>query len=106
MSHTKVNYRDVDELAGGLHFMRDALECKQLGFSVFECDPNWKGKRHDHAHQNHEEVYFLVSGSATLVVEGEEVELEPGDAVRVSPTDTRQLRTGDEECVFVVAGAP
>ena len=106
MTYTKVNYRDVDELGGGLHFMRDSLECEQLGFTVVECEPNWTGKRHDHAEQNHEEVYYLVSGSATLVVEGESVPLEPGDAIRISPTDTRQLRNGDTESFLLVAGAP
>ncbi|UVE49824.1 cupin domain-containing protein [Haloferax larsenii] len=106
MSYTKANYRDVDELAGALHFMRGPLECDTVGFTVVECDPEWTGKEHDHAELDHEEVYFLVSGSATMVVEGETVELEPGDAIRVSPEATRQLRNGDEESMLIIAGAP
>ncbi|KAB1194861.1 cupin domain-containing protein [Haloferax sp. MBLA0076] len=106
MSYTKANYREVDELGGGLHFMRDVLETERLGFTVLECDPNWTGKAHDHAEEDHEEVYFLVSGDATLVVEGEKIPLETGDAVRVSPEDTRQFRNGDTESFVVVAGSP
>lgn len=51
-------------------------------------------------------MYYLVSGEATLVVEDKELDLEPGDAVRVSPEDTRELRNGPEESTFVIAGAP
>ncbi|POG55001.1 cupin domain-containing protein [Haloferax marisrubri] len=106
MSYTKANYEDVDAVGGGLHFLRDELDCVELGFSVLEADPDWSGKPHDHAEQGHEEVYYLVSGEATLVVEEKALDLEPGDAVRVAPEDTRELRNGPEESTFVIAGAP
>lgn len=106
MSYTKVNYRDADAVGGGLYFLRDELECEQMGFSVIECDPDWTGKAHDHATQNHEEVYFLADGGATITVEGDDVELRPGDAIRVDPDASRQIHNGDEESLFVVAGAP
>ena len=34
MSYTKVNRNDVEPVGGGLHFLRDALGCENLGFSV------------------------------------------------------------------------
>ena len=106
MSYTKVNYRDVDPVADGLYFLRDALGCENLGFSVIDCEPNWTGKEHDHADGDHEEVYYLVSGEATLHVDGDEVPLDPGDAVRVAPASSRQLENGPRESTLVVAGAP
>lgn len=106
MSHTRVHYGDVDPVGGGLHFMRDALDCENLGFSVFECDPGWTGKAHDHAGDGQEEVYFLVDGAAALTVDGERVPLEPGDAVRVAPEATRQLGVEDEPSTILVVGAP
>jgi mannose-6-phosphate isomerase-like protein (cupin superfamily) len=106
MAYTKVNYEDVDAVGDGFHFLRDPLDCEQLGVSVLECDPGWVGKEHDHATGNHEEVYVLVEGEATIVVEGEAVEMTAGDAVRVDPSSTRQIRNGDTESLFVVTGAP
>jgi uncharacterized cupin superfamily protein len=106
MSYTKVNYRDVDPVADGLYFLRDALGCENLGFSVVDCEPNWTGKEHDHADGDHEEVYYLVSGEATLYVDGDEVALDPGDAVRVAPDAARQIENGPRESTFVVVGAP
>jgi uncharacterized cupin superfamily protein len=106
MSYTKVNQTDVEPVGGGLHFLRDALGCEQLGFSVVECEPNWTGKEHDHTDGDHEEVYYLVSGEVLLHVDGDEVALDPGDAVRVAPESTRQLENGPRESTLVVVGAP
>ncbi|AGB17123.1 uncharacterized protein, possibly involved in glyoxylate utilization [Halovivax ruber XH-70] len=103
---TTANYTDVDATAGALHFMRDELDCEELGFSVLECDPEWEGMEHDHADDGQEEVYYLVDGSATVTVEGEEITMEPGDAIRLAPEETRQIRTGDTTSTFVMAGAP
>ncbi|MFB6124260.1 MAG: cupin domain-containing protein [Haloferacaceae archaeon] len=106
MSHTRVNYRDVDPVADGLYFLRDALDCENLGISVLECDPGWTGMEHDHADEGEEEVYLLVEGEATIDVGGDAVEMDAGDALRVAPTATRQIHNGDVESRFVVVGAP
>ncbi len=106
MSHTRANYRDVAATADALHFMREELDTENLGFTVVEADPDWTGMEHDHADEDHEEVYFLVEGEASLVVEGDEVKLNPGDAVRVSPDAERQIRNGPVESRFVIVGAP
>jgi mannose-6-phosphate isomerase-like protein (cupin superfamily) len=105
MAHAKVNYHDVDPMADGMHFLRDELGCEKVGFTVVEADPDWTGKEHDHAEKAHEEVYFLVEGQATVVLEDEEVSLSPGDALRVSGDESRQIQNGPVESTFVVAGA-
>lgn len=62
MSHTRVNVDDA-EASGPLRFMRDPLDCENLGFSVIEADAGWSGMDHDHADRDHEEVYHLVDGA-------------------------------------------
>ncbi|MFB6081328.1 MAG: cupin domain-containing protein [Halanaeroarchaeum sp.] len=106
MAYTKTNYADVDPVADGMHFLRDPLDLEQLGLTVLEADPGWEGKPHDHAEEGHEEVYLLVEGEATVTVEGETVALSAGDALRVPAGATRQIRNGDAESTFVLAGAP
>jgi mannose-6-phosphate isomerase-like protein (cupin superfamily) len=106
MSYSKVNHRDVEPKAETMHFLRDALGCENLGFTVAECAANWTGMEHDHAERGHEEVYYLVEGEATLHVDGDEVAMDPGDAVRVSPDASRQIENGPRESTFVVVGAP
>lgn len=105
MSYDTVNYADVEPVAGSMHFLRDALDCEQLGLTVLECEPGWEGKPHDHAEDGQEEVYLLVEGEATVTVEGEVVEMDAGDAIRIDPEDDRQITNGDAESTFVLVGA-
>ncbi|MFH5800660.1 cupin domain-containing protein [Haladaptatus sp. CMAA 1911] len=106
MAYEKVNYHDVESVADGLHFLRDPLGCEQFGISVLECEPGWTGKEHAHVDREHEEVYLLVDGSATVTVNDEDVQMEGGDAIRLPPEATRQIQNGDTESLFVLAGAP
>ncbi|AWB26946.1 cupin domain-containing protein [Halococcoides cellulosivorans] len=97
---------DVEELAPGMTFLRDALDCEHLGVTLLEADPGWAGKPHDHADDGQEEVYLLVEGTATVTIEGEEVGMSAGDAVRIDPDATREIAVGAEPATFVLAGAP
>lgn len=106
MSVDKVNYHDVDQVGDAMHFLREPLGCDHLGLTVVECTPGWEGKEHDHSEQGEEEVYLLLEGNATVVADGERIPLEAGDALRLSPDTTRQIKNGDTESTFVLAGAP
>jgi quercetin dioxygenase-like cupin family protein len=105
MSYTEKRYNDVEELAPGMHFLRDELDCDNLGITVIDVGGEWQGKTHDHAEEGHEEVYLLMEGAGSLTVDGEKVTLDPGKAVRVDPDATRQLQFA-EASAMVVVGAP
>lgn len=106
MSHTKINYRDVESTAGGMHFLRDELDCEHVGVTIVDCAPGWTNKEHSHEDEQQEEVYVLLEGEATVTVEEEVVEMQPGDVVRISPEATHQIQNGDTESRFVLVGAP
>lgn len=106
MSYTKINYEETDAVNDSMHFLRDPLECEQLGVTVVDCDPDWTGMEHDHSDEEHEEVYVLIEGEATVMVNEEEVAMTGGDAIRIPPDATRQIQNGDTESTFVMAGAP
>lgn len=105
MSYTAEEYGSVEELAPGMHFLREELDCENLGITVVDVDDEWQGKAHDHADDGQEEVYLLMEGAGSLSVDGEEVTLDPGKAVRVAPDATRELQF-TEESTMVVVGAP
>ena len=106
MSYRKVNYEDVDQVSSAMHFLSDPLETEQVGVTVARCDPGWKSQPHDHADNEHEEVYVLIEGNATVVVDDDPVEMETGDALWIPPESTRQIRNGDAESAFVLVSAP
>ena len=105
MSYTKVDYESVESVGDGLHFLRDPLDCEKLGVTVLDAEPGWTGKEHDHAEDGQEEVYVLLEGSATVTVEGEDLSLSAGEALRIPADATRQIHNGDAESTFVLVGA-
>lgn len=44
-----------------------------------------------HSHKNNEEVYGIISGKGTAVVDGEEISLTEGDWLKISPSAKRQF---------------
>ncbi|WP_134669532.1 cupin domain-containing protein [Halorussus marinus] len=105
MSYTKVDSDAVEPIGDGMRFLRDPLDCETVGVTLLEADPGWTGKEHDHAEDGQEEVYVLVDGSATVTVDGEDVELSGGEALRVPAEASRQIHNGDTESTFVLVGA-
>lgn len=105
MTHSMVTYDEVEARAPGMHFLRDALDCENLGITVLDATAGWEGKEHDHSHDDQEEVYLLVEGAGTLSVDGEELDLDAGDAVRVEAGATRRLDF-EEDSQMVIVGAP
>lgn len=104
MSYTKADSRDVEPIADGMRFLRDPLNCEKVGVTILDADPGWTGKEHDHADDGQEEVYVLLEGEATVTVDGEDVELDAGEAIRVGPDASRQIKNGDTESKFVLVG--
>jgi len=106
MGYDTTAYDDVEPRAPGMYFLREALDCENLGVTVVEADDGWEGMEHDHADADHEEVYVLLHGAATLTVDDDDVELGPGDAVRVDGDSTRDLAFSADGSRMVIAGAP
>jgi len=103
--YTKLNLRnEVDDMAAGrmppgieAHFAREPLGCQQSGVTYFKLEPDFHPP-FGHRHGQQEEVYVVISGSARIKVEDEEVELGRLDAIRLSPDTTRALKAGPEGC--------
>jgi len=105
------SYVDVDELegegpGGAVRKVRRALGARAFGFNYFTLPPGITGREHDHADSNQEEVYFVVRGSGTMRIDGDEVELRPGRFVRVDGGSTRVPIAGGDGLEFVTFGAP
>jgi uncharacterized cupin superfamily protein len=93
---------------GGMRRVRAGLGVTSFGLQVIELPPNFEHyPEHDHAHDEQEEVYTALSGSATLHIGDEEHRLEPGTYARVAPTERRKFVTGDEGVqILAIGGTP
>ncbi|HEV8250529.1 MAG TPA: cupin domain-containing protein [Gaiellaceae bacterium] len=91
---------------GAVRKVRRALGARAFGFNYFTLGPGVVGREHDHAEQRQEEVYFVVKGSGTMRVDGEEIELRPGIFLRVDGESTRVPTAGPDGIEFVTFGRP
>jgi quercetin dioxygenase-like cupin family protein len=69
--------------------LRRQLGVTTFGMNQIVLEPRQRGRIHRHREQ--EEVYLVLEGTLTLVVEGEDHVLESGEVVRVAPSVRRQL---------------
>jgi uncharacterized cupin superfamily protein len=85
--------------------LRAALGVSSFGLNQIVLRPGQRGRIHRHEHQ--EEVYLVLQGTLTLLVEGEEHTLERGELIRVGPELRRQLvnRGPDDLHLLALGGA-
>jgi uncharacterized cupin superfamily protein len=83
--------------------LRRMLGVTSFGLNQILLRPGQRGRIHRHTAQ--EEVYVVLAGTLTLVIDGEEHELGPGACARVAPSVRRQLvNKGRERCVLLALG--
>jgi quercetin dioxygenase-like cupin family protein len=78
------------------------LEGVALGLIRF---PPRAGYTFTHQHEQQEEVYIVIEGSGSILINGELVSLEQGDIVRVSPESKRALKANEEGMFIICVGA-
>jgi quercetin dioxygenase-like cupin family protein len=69
--------------------LRTPLGVSSFGINVLTFEPGQRNRIHRHRQQ--EEVYVVLDGTLTLIVEGEPGDYVVGDVVRVAPEVRRQL---------------
>jgi uncharacterized cupin superfamily protein len=90
-------------LADGERFqrLRQELGVTTFGLNAIALAPGQAGRIHRHARQ--EEVYLVLEGELSLLVEGEEHRLGRGALARVAPGVRRQLVNRRPERVVLLA---
>jgi uncharacterized cupin superfamily protein len=81
--------------------LRRALGVHGFGINLIVLQPRQRGRIH--AHERQEEVYLVLEGELTLLVEGVEHVLGPDQLVRVGPEVRRQLVNAGRERLAMLA---
>jgi uncharacterized cupin superfamily protein len=83
--------------------LRAALGVTTFGINLIVLAPRQRGRVHIHEHQ--EEVYLVLQGELTLIVEGAPQRLLADQLARVAPHVRRQLvNAGDQQLVLLALG--
>jgi uncharacterized cupin superfamily protein len=69
--------------------LRQQLGVSTFGLNQIVLEAGQRGRIHRHKRQ--EEVYLVLEGTLSLLIEGDEHTLGPGDVARVAPEVRRQL---------------
>jgi quercetin dioxygenase-like cupin family protein len=111
MSYTKKNLGEVEDAAvkhgfsdhQEARFPRGELEASATGLAYLKIKPGQR-EAFAHRHDEAEEILLVLSGSGRVKLDDDLVELEPLDAVRVSPGVTRAFEAGDDGLAVVIFG--
>ena len=107
--YTVVKIDDIEAIAyGTFRRARAALGVTSFGLQVLDLPPNLDAyPEHDHAEDGQEEVYFVLSGSGEVEIEGERIPLDPETVVSIKSGTRRKLWPGpDGMRVIAIGGVP
>jgi uncharacterized cupin superfamily protein len=112
MSYARVDAAEI-EPAPGTHpaaspydkGVGQALGVRAFGMYQVELPPGAETVRHDHMDDRAEDVYAIVDGTGTVVVDGREVPVGPGEFIAVTPESARHVRAGDSGLIFIAVCA-
>ncbi len=102
MSEPEVTFAELDPDSGErFQRLRRELGVQSFGINLVVLQPGQRSRVHVHEHQ--EEVYLVLAGELTLIVEGTEHVLGRGRLARVGAAVRRQLVNRGSERVELLA---
>jgi len=103
----KLAHLDDCETAGNWQLVRRTLDLRAFGLNVVEVAPGERIPEHDETARDQEEVFYVLSGSPTLVIDGEPHRAPAGTFARIDPVHSRTVSNGAEEPASVlIVSAP
>ena len=106
MSFTLAHHGDC-ETSGNWTLVRRTLGLRAFGLNLVDLPPGEQIPEHDETERDHEEVFYVVSGTPTLVVDGAPHPSRAGTFIRLDPEHRRTVRNdGDEPASVLIASAP
>ena len=101
-----VAHRDELERTGDWTLVRRSLDCRSFGANLVEIPAGGSIPEHDETGRDQEELFFVVSGSPVLVIDGDE-HAAPGTFARVDPPHRRTVHNhGAEPASVLIMSAP
>ena len=102
--------RHDDELErdyGKWVLVRRSLGVSSFGINAVELPPGESIPEHDETGRDHEELFLVLEGAPTLVVEGVDHALREGSFARLDPAPKRTVRNdGDSVARVLIVSAP
>jgi len=107
MDGLTVRRREELERTGNWLLVRRSLGLSAFGMNLVEIPPGERIPEHDETGRDQEEVFVVLSGSPTLLVNGESHPAPAGTYARLDPELTRTVvNDGEEPAAVLICSAP
>jgi uncharacterized cupin superfamily protein len=102
-----IRRREDLERTGNWLLARRSLGLSSFGMNIVDIPPGERIPEHDETDRDQEEVFIILSGSPSLVVDGREIETPAGTLARLDPHLTRTVvNHGEEPASVLIVSAP
>jgi quercetin dioxygenase-like cupin family protein len=102
-----IRHRDEFERNGTWSLVRRSLGLQSFGMNLVEIAPGERIPEHDETGRDQEEVFVILEGSPSMLVDGETHPAPVGTFVRLDPEPRRTVvNTGNEPALVLVVSAP
>ena len=102
-----IRRREDLERTGNWLLVRRSLGVGAFGINLVEIPPGERIPEHDETGRDQEEVFLVIEGSPSLVVDGREIETPAGTFARLDPHLSRTVvNHGDEPAAVLIMSAP
>jgi uncharacterized cupin superfamily protein len=102
-----IRRREDMERTGNWLLVRRSLGLGAFGINLVEIPPGERIPEHDETDRDQEEVFLVLDGSPSLVVDGREIEAPAGTFVRLDPELLRTVvNNGDQIASVLIMSAP
>ena len=100
-------HRDDLERNGNWLLARRSLGLQSFGMNLVEIAPGEQIPEHDETDRDQEEVFMILEGSPSMLIDGKTHPTPAGTLVRLDPEPSRTVvNTGDEPALVLIASAP
>ena len=104
---TSLTHLDECETAGNWRLVRRTLGLTAFGVNVVTIPAGEQIPEHDETDRDQEELFFVIEGSPTLVIDGEDRPARTGTFARLDPEHRRTMRNdADVPASVLIASAP
>jgi uncharacterized cupin superfamily protein len=91
MTRYTLMHRDEFERTGKWSLARRSLGLQSFGMNVVDLQPGEQIPEHDETCRDQEEVFIVLSGTPSFVVDGEELPAPAGTFIRLDPEPRRTI---------------
>ncbi|WP_231189566.1 cupin domain-containing protein [Haladaptatus sp. DYF46] len=107
MRKTELSHPDSDTRSRYFNALSETLETDGVAINYFERDPGVSIGDCYHRHHEQEEVFIVLSGTATFDTEEGEISVTTGETIRFAPGEwQRGWNRGSERLQVLALGAP